>query len=90
MIAKIITPIKPLMVFKIISFISSAPVAKIYCKISITIGIKTTKEIFLYLLLPFVNRHMKNPIGINAVRFSNKTAFPSFNIADTEGIKLVV
>ena len=50
MIAKISTPIKPLTVFKIISFISSAPVAKIYCKISITIGIKTKNEIFLYLL----------------------------------------
>lgn len=90
MIAKIITPIKPLTVFKIISFISSAPVAKIYCKISITIGIKTKNEIFLYLLLPLVKQQMKNPIGINAVRFSSKTAFSSSNIADTEGIKLVV
>ncbi len=46
MIAKTSTHIKPLTVFKIISFISSAPVAKI----SITIWIKTKNEIFLCLL----------------------------------------
>lgn len=44
----------------------------------------------LYLLLPLVNKQMKNPIGMNAVRFKRSTAFPSPSIVLKEGERFIL